>query len=208
MDPTAEDARQAKREAKKLLAPRVKQRDYDSRITTRAKVQVTYAHDEKITEEELDRRVNELVASRGKKNTDVPLVLRQLEMLTKAARMHGPKKEIPVLMHLISSMFDAHRSIDDFMDLQQWRTCQRSLTRILTLLEQHKKIVLGTISIDELTDLGAQFKPTPANGEEDDKSVSSNVVKVVGSIESFTLRLEDEYTKSLQQINPHTQVSS
>jgi translation initiation factor 3 subunit C len=32
-----------------------------------------------------------------------------------------------------------------------------------------------------------------------------NVIKVVGNIESFILRLEDEYTKSLQQINPHTQ---
>jgi hypothetical protein len=31
-------------------------------------------------------------------------------------------------------------------------------------------------------------------------------MQVVGSIESFVLRLEDEYTKSLQQINPHTQV--
>lgn len=31
-------------------------------------------------------------------------------------------------------------------------------------------------------------------------------IKIVGSLESFIVRLEDEYTKSLQQINPHTQV--
>ena len=32
-------------------------------------------------------------------------------------------------------------------------------------------------------------------------------IKIVGSLESFIVRLEDEYNKSLQQINPHTQVS-
>lgn len=32
-------------------------------------------------------------------------------------------------------------------------------------------------------------------------------LKIVGSLESFIVRLEDEYTKSLQQINPHTQAS-
>ena len=31
-------------------------------------------------------------------------------------------------------------------------------------------------------------------------------IKIVGSLESFIVRLEDEYNKSLQQINPHTQV--
>ena len=31
-------------------------------------------------------------------------------------------------------------------------------------------------------------------------------IKIVGSLESFIVRLEDEYTKSLQQIDQHTRV--
>lgn len=173
----------------------------------------TYHVEDKMTEEELDKKVAELVASRGRKNTDSREVLRQLEVLTKAARIHGPRKEIPLLMHLISAMFDSHRSIDDFMELLQWRTCHRSLTRITKLLEQNNKLVLGTVAGDEVSDLlvGAHLKSIPDKKEDADEEdvvveVDKNLLKVVGSLESFILRLEDEYTKSLQQINPHTQV--
>lgn len=165
------------------------------------------AVDEDLTEEELDQRVMYLVSSRGKKNTDSREVLRQLEMLTKSARPHGPRKEIIVLMHLISAMLDSHRTIDEYMDLQQWRTCHRSLNRVVCLLEDHPTLVLGLLGADEVSDLAltAHLKATATSSEPVPTDKTETVVKVVGSLESFLLRLEDEYTKSLQQINPHTQ---
>ncbi len=210
-DTVGQGARDLKRENKKL-APKKQQKVYNEGAAT-ARRATTWQVEEKMTEEELDKKVAELVASRGRTNTDSREVLRQLEVLTKAARMHGPRKEIPVLMHLISAMFDSHRSIDDFMELLQWRTCHRSLTRITSLLEQNKKLVLGTVASDEVSDLlvGAHMKSIPDKKDEDEEEVAVPEadkwqLKVVGSIESFILRLEDEYTKSLQQINPHTQV--
>jgi hypothetical protein len=68
---------------------------------------------------------------------------RKLEVLSKSARPLGARKEIPVLMHLISAMFDSQRVIDDYMDLQQWRTCYRSLFRVTALLNDSKTLVLG-----------------------------------------------------------------
>lgn len=65
--------------------------------------------EENITEDVLDKKINELVASRGRKNTDPREVLRKLEVLSKSARPLGARKEIPVLMHLISAMFDSQR---------------------------------------------------------------------------------------------------
>ena len=47
---------------------------------------------EEITEEVLDRKIAELVASRGRKNTDPREVLRKLEVLSKASRPLGPRK--------------------------------------------------------------------------------------------------------------------
>lgn len=206
-------ARDLKREQKKLEGPRKKEKAEPTPLAK--KTPSNWLLEDKMTEEELDRKVTDLVASRGRKNTDAREVLRQLEVLTKAARLHGPRKEIPVLMHLISAMFDSHRNIDDYMELNQWRTAHRSLTRILTLLESSKKLVLGTIGSDEVSDLlvGAHLKGAVKKGDagEDEAEVKSevdkNLLKVVGSIDSFILRLEDEYTKSLQQINPHTQVN-
>ena len=47
--------------------------------------------EENITEEVLDKKINELVASRGRKNTDPREVLRKLEVLSKSARPLGKR---------------------------------------------------------------------------------------------------------------------
>ncbi len=179
-------------------------------------VQSVAAPEEKITEEDLDKKVNELVASRGRKGTDSKDILRQLELLAKAARVLGAKKEIPVLMHLISAMFDSQKSIDDYMDHQQWYMCFRSLTRVIHLLDQNKSIELAPMGLEDLSDLTlSQNKANlvtltdaakNSNVEVEKKSNNDKIVRVSGNIESFLSRLGEEYTKSLQQINPHTQV--
>jgi hypothetical protein len=48
--------------------------------------------EENITEEVLDKKINELVASRGRKNTDPREVLRKLEVLSKSARPLGERE--------------------------------------------------------------------------------------------------------------------
>lgn len=158
---------------------------------------------EKLTEEELDKRVSELVASRGRKNIDNREVLRQLEVLVKATRVHGPAKEIPVIMHFLSAMFDTQRGIDEYMDHQQWSTSYRSLLRILNILESKKDLVLEPIGTDELV---ASFNKLDVKSVEEQEKKAARTIQVIGNIESFVLRLEDEYNKALQQINPHTQV--
>ena len=157
--------------------------------------------EENITEEVLDKKINELVASRGRKNTDPREVLRKLEVLSKSARplgkrrespllstaepashiytylkrsktsfltisflyhyLPGPRKEIPVLMHLISAMFDSQRVIDDYMDLQQWRTCYRSLYRVTSLLRDSKGLVLGENTYKNRYQLIRDYSTTP-----------------------------------------------
>jgi translation initiation factor 3 subunit C len=154
-----------------------------------------------LTEEELSNRMKDIVASRGRKGTDPRDLLRKLEVLSRAARRFGPRVEIPVLMHLISAMYDAHRVIDDFMVLHQWRTCFRSLMRVVNLLSEDHKLEL-TALVEEGYSVGIAGGP-----EEEVKEENKNMISVVGSLETFLMRLEDEYTKSLQQINPHTQVS-
>ena len=61
--------------------------------------------EENITEEVLDKKINELVASRGRKNTDPREVLRKLEVLSKSARPLGKRGAISksaARMHLFS----------------------------------------------------------------------------------------------------------
>jgi len=166
-----------------------------------------------LTEEELQRKLGELMSARGRKGTDPREVLRKLEVLTRGARKFGAKVEIPILMHLVSAMYDATRGIDDYMDVQQWRTCYRCLTRIMSLLDATKTLSLGIMTAEDATDLLAKTqtslmakKKAVEETEEEARPVDPNVIPVVGTLGSFVQRLEDEYTKALQQINPHTSV--
>jgi translation initiation factor 3 subunit C len=172
---------------------------YSSEVKQKAKVIVVE------TVEELDKKVSELVASRGRKGTDIKDLIKQLEIYGKIARKFGAKREIPILMHIISAMFDSNRSIDDYMDIQQWRSCYRCLNRVVTLLAENPSLVLGVASSEELSDfvLAAQGGKKDAAPTEDK---DDNIVRVVGTLEAFIVLLEKEYIKSLQQINPHTQV--
>ena len=165
--------------------------------------------DEKMTNEELEKKVAELVASRGRKGTDIKDMIIKLELMSKIAKKFGPTKEIPILMHMISAMFDSNRSIDDYMDIQQWRSCYRCLNRVVTLLTSNSKLVLGVITTEELTDFVLATQTGKKEVEEvvPAESKDENIVRVVGTLEAFIVLLEKEYTKSLQQINPHTQVT-
>jgi translation initiation factor 3 subunit C len=201
--PTAADSKK-KEEVVKKDRPVQKKKEY-AEPTVQRRPASTFM-ESKLTEEELDRKVGELLAVRGKRTTDSREVLRQLEVLTKAARLHGPRKEIPVLMHLISNMLDSQRSIDDYLEHNQWRTCYRSLYRVVSLLEANKRLSFASVSSEDGVDAvsGAHLKAQAADA--DAAPTDPNVLKVAGSLVSFIVRLQDEYTKSLQQINPHTKV--
>lgn len=199
VDPNKKSDNQVKRDARTV----VKKKEY---VEPTARKPVNTYVEVKLTEEELDRKVVELIATRGKKNTDPREVMRQLEVLTKGARLHGPRKEIPVLMHLISNMLDSQRSIDDYLEHQQWRTCYRSLYRVVTLMESNKKLSFAAVLADDSAELAVAAHLKVAVSTEPVAPSDPNVLKVAGSVESYIVRLQDEYTKSLQQINPHTKV--
>jgi translation initiation factor 3 subunit C len=149
-----------------------------------------------ITEKELDEKVAELVTSRGRKGADQREMVRNFEVLSKTAKAFGSLKEIPVLMHLVSAMFDSQRNIDDFMDHLQWNSCYRSLCRVISLLEAQPQLRLRPYGSDELANLTISSATSEAG----------NSISVGGNLDAFIVKLEEEYTKSLQQINPHTKV--
>ena len=126
-------------------------------------------------------------------------------------------------MHLVSSMFDANRNMDDYMEVQLWKMCHSNLMHICNELEAHPKLTLGTIHNEDVADILLAAKGNmrgvddggdaenddaapPAPVEDPSEPASdSNVLRVVGNLVTFVVRLEEEFTKSLQRIDPHTQ---
>jgi hypothetical protein len=108
----ADDAQAVKRKKEEAAG---KRKIEAAEVTTVRKPAMAVLMELKMTEEELDKKVAELMSTRGRKNTDPRDVLRQLEVLTKAARLHGARKEMPVLMHLISAMLDSQVRLGEYV---------------------------------------------------------------------------------------------
>lgn len=79
------------------------------------------------------------------------------------------------------------------MPLEHWKAAEKELSALLTLLETNKDhvVVEGAEEWDD-------DEKTPVLGPND------KYVKVPGSIVSYIERLDDELTRSLQSIDPHT----
>ena len=210
VDTSATEERDKRREKKRLAsAQAMTQVDDDSEQRKFAAMQRARV-EETITEEVFDKKLAEFLSSRGRKGTNTHVMVRQLESLARAAQNFGFRKEISALMFFVSTLYDSSNiTIDTYLGLQQWRVAHRSIARVVRLLNGDGKIVYELCPLVEIVDGVAGkandlMKQASENDIENNVSKNPNLIPVVGNLESFLIKLEDEYMKSLQQINPHT----
>lgn len=83
------------------------------------------------------------------------------------------------------------------------------LSQISDLLDERPELTLGQAGDEVVADLVQAGTGVGVGEDELTKSLAevekTGVLKVVGSLSSYMMRLGDEYMKSLQNINPHTQ---
>ncbi|KAI7904241.1 eukaryotic translation initiation factor 3 subunit 8 N-terminus-domain-containing protein [Cokeromyces recurvatus] len=144
-----------------------------------------------VTSENLLGRLREVLESRGKKNTDRNEQVTILEALLENAQ--SPFQKISVLLALISYRFDiVTASKEAYMDNSKWNSAAEEFNYLLKVLETNKSFVV-TEDADDLDNEDRDV--VPKEGE---------VVKIRGSILSFVERLDDEFSKSLQNMDPHS----
>lgn len=96
----------------------------------------------------LNRKVQEIASSRGRRGTDARQLLRQFEGLSRLSMRFGPRVEVPILMYVISAQFSLQRTMDDYMDTATWRSCSTYLERISNVIVDGG-FKLGVETIDE-----------------------------------------------------------
>ncbi|KAF4598288.1 translation initiation factor 3 subunit C [Pleurotus pulmonarius] len=142
------------------------------------------------TSESIYKNLQSVQEARGKKNTDRAEQIKILEKLLEVAVTSYQR--IRVLLALISSRFDYNSSVASHMPVDLWISAQREVDQLVSIVAAD-----SSYSIQEITeDYDELIERTPS-GEKDD------VVRIRGSIISFVDRLDDEFTKSLQNIDPH-----
>ncbi|KAJ7703315.1 eukaryotic translation initiation factor 3 subunit 8 N-terminus-domain-containing protein [Mycena rosella] len=130
--------------------------------------------------------------ARGKKNTDRAEQIRILEKLLEVAVTSY--QQIRVLLALVSSRFDYNSSVATHMPIELWLSAQREVDQLVAIVASHP-----AYSIQEITEDYDELKErVPEDPEE-----KGGIVRIRGSIISFVDRLDDEFTRSLQNIDPH-----
>lgn len=143
------------------------------------------------TPESIFKHLRSILESRGKKNTDRGEQIKIMEKLGEIAQT--PYQRIRVLLALVSSRFDIGTSAGAALSVEHWKAAEKELSLLLTVLDENKDhIVLE--SAEEWDD--DEKPPTLEKGEK--------YIKIPGSVVSYTERLDDELTRSLQAIDPHT----
>lgn len=143
------------------------------------------------TAESILKNLKIIRESRGKKNTDRQEQVRVMEKLLDVSAT--PYQKIRVLLSLVSTRFDlTSGSTQNYMSQEQWRNADREYTLLLQTLENTPNFVVVEDAEEWEDD---EKQPTPAPGE---------IAKIQGSIASTIERLDDELTRSLQHIDPHT----
>jgi translation initiation factor 3 subunit C len=116
--------------------------------------------------------------------------IRTLERLLEVAVT--PYQRIRVLLALVSSRFDYNASIASYMPIEMWLSAQREIDSLIGILIDD----VG-YSVQEITDDYDDLVERTPESEKD------GVVCIRGSIISFVDRLDDEFTRSLQNLDPH-----
>lgn len=143
------------------------------------------------TPESILKHLRSIVESRGKKNTDRAEQIRIMERLLEVA--DTPYRTIRVLLTLIATRFDLTTgSTSTHMSQENWKSADHELTSLLEKLEENRNMVVVE-NAEEWED--DDKPPTPAAEE---------TLKIPGSVVSVVERLDDELTRSLQHIDPHT----
>lgn len=143
------------------------------------------------TPESILKHLRTIVESRGKKNTDRTEQIRTMEKLLEVATT--PYQRIRIYLTLISTRFDLSSSSSaTYMSAEQWKSADQEFGSLLAVLEEHRNLIISE-GADEWED--DEKQPQVADGE---------TFYIPGSIVSYIERLDDELTRSLQQIDPHT----
>ncbi|KAF2398254.1 hypothetical protein EJ06DRAFT_544028 [Trichodelitschia bisporula] len=143
------------------------------------------------TPESILKHLRSIAESRGRKGTDRNEQIRVMERLLDVAATDYQR--IRVLLSLISVRFDTSTSSGGAMTVEQWKLADKEFVKLLELLYANQDQFIVIENAEEWED-----------DEKHPTLVAGTLFPIPGSIVGAAERLDDELTRSLLSIDPHT----
>lgn len=142
------------------------------------------------TPESILKHLRTIIESRGRKNTDRAEQIRVMEKLLEVAT--SDYQRVRVLLLQIATRFDLSGGAGNQMPQDSWKAAQSEISKLLEVLESNQDLVV----IENAEEW--------ENDEKQPEIEAGQTFKIPGSIVSLAERLDDELTRVLQAVDPHT----
>ncbi|XP_055325708.1 eukaryotic translation initiation factor 3 subunit C [Sitodiplosis mosellana] len=156
--------------------------------STTAEKPKMFAKDAEIDVPLVLNKLNEIMASRGKKRTDRRQQIDLLFELKQIAQLHnlGDAIACKIRFNIVSAVFDYNPKVNEPMKLEYWSKLLDVMNDLVTLLLSSEDITLSE-SINEEQE---EYEKAP--------------FKLRGCVLTAVERLDDEFTKLLKECDPHS----
>ncbi|CAB0034260.1 unnamed protein product [Trichogramma brassicae] len=146
-----------------------------------------FAKDAEINAPAVIKKLNEIIAARGKKRTDRRGQIELLHELQAIAENHNLTSAlVKTKFAIVSSIFDYNPKVSDAMKTEYWSKNLERISEMMTLLLSTNDIILS--------------KSIP----EDEEEYENSPFKIHGCVLTLVERLDEEFIKLLKECDPHS----
>ncbi|MEQ2175541.1 Eukaryotic translation initiation factor 3 subunit C [Goodea atripinnis] len=147
------------------------------------------------------KKLNEILQARGKKGTDRAAQIELLHALAAIAAENnlGQGILVKIKFNIIASLYDYNPNLAAFMKADMWKKCLDCIDELLDILFENNNIFIGENIAEDSESLNLSDQVTCL-------IFSIYVVAVVrGCVLTLIERMDEEFTKIMQNTDPHSQ---
>uniref|UniRef100_A0A671MS79 Eukaryotic translation initiation factor 3 subunit C n=1 Tax=Sinocyclocheilus anshuiensis TaxID=1608454 RepID=A0A671MS79_9TELE len=137
------------------------------------------------------KKLNEILQARGKKGTDRSAQIELLHALAGISNENnlGEGILVKIKFNIIASLYDYNTNLAAFMKAEMWKKCLECIDELLDILFENSNMFIGENIAEDSENL----------------AISDQPFRVRGCILTLVERMDEEFTKIMQNTDPHSQ---